>query len=126
MGGLEDEKTVATTQLVKVERIKAFSGREASGFIHEECFNTHIGNSVSNLSGWCNGSMAVSKTVRGGSSPSLDAKYNLGCWYSWEHNALARHSHRFEPGTVHQIFKRRYHLLSISKVRSYNGIRADC
>jgi hypothetical protein len=27
-------------------RIKAFSGRKASGFIHEECFNTRIGNSA--------------------------------------------------------------------------------
>jgi hypothetical protein len=28
----------------------------------------------------------------------------MGCWYSWEHGALARHSHRFEPGTVHHSF----------------------
>ena len=41
---------------------------------HTICFNTHIGNSVFNLSRWCNGSIAVSKTVCGGSSPSLDAK----------------------------------------------------
>ena len=47
VGGLEDEKTVATTQLVKVERIKAFSTREGTrGFIHVECFDTHIGLSV--------------------------------------------------------------------------------
>jgi hypothetical protein len=30
----------------KLDRIKAFSGRKASGFIHVECFNTRIGNSV--------------------------------------------------------------------------------
>jgi hypothetical protein len=30
----------------KLQRIKAFSGRKASGFIHEECFNTHIRMSV--------------------------------------------------------------------------------
>jgi len=52
----------------------------------------------------CYGSISVSKTEGRGSTPWRDAKYNLGCWYSWEHNALARHSHRFDPGTVHQIF----------------------
>ena len=63
----------------KSERIEAFSIRkETRGFIHEECFDTHIGNSVLKLSGWCNGSMTVSKTVRGGSSPSLDAKIWAG------------------------------------------------
>ena len=30
----------------KLDRIKAFSGRKASGFIHVECFNTRIRNSV--------------------------------------------------------------------------------
>ena len=30
----------------KLDRIEAFSGCKASGFIHEECFDTHIGNSV--------------------------------------------------------------------------------
>ena len=30
----------------KSQRIKAFSGCEASGFIHEECFNTRIGDSA--------------------------------------------------------------------------------
>ena len=34
----------------KSERIEAFSIRkETSGFIHEECFDTHIGNSVLRL-----------------------------------------------------------------------------
>jgi len=34
VGGLEDEKTVATTQLVKVESIKAFSSLKAkSGYV---------------------------------------------------------------------------------------------
>ena len=47
MGGLEDEKTVATTQLVKVERIKAyFPSRQTTLEILLVCFNTHIGNSV--------------------------------------------------------------------------------
>ena len=45
---------------------------------HTVCFNTHIRKSVLKLSGWCNGSMTVSKTVRGGSSPSLDAKIWAG------------------------------------------------
>ena len=30
----------------KSERIEAFSGRKASGFIHVECFDTRIGNSA--------------------------------------------------------------------------------
>jgi hypothetical protein len=46
VGGPEDEKSVVKTPMVKFRSIEAFSGREASGFIHEECFDTHIGNSV--------------------------------------------------------------------------------
>ena len=63
----------------KSERIKAYwtdtsAVRRGSMVVMTVCFNTHIGNSVLKLSRWCNGSMTVSKTVRGGSSPSLDAK----------------------------------------------------
>ncbi len=43
VGVLGDEKSVAKTQMVKTQRNKAFSGRKASGFIHEECFITHFG-----------------------------------------------------------------------------------
>ena len=63
----------------KSERIKAYwtdtsAVRRGSMVVMTVCFNTHIRKSVLKLSGWCNGSMTVSKTVRGGSSPSLDAK----------------------------------------------------
>ncbi len=67
----------------KSERIKAYwtdtsAVRRGSMVVMTVCFNTHIGNSVLKLSRWCNGSMTVSKTVRGGSSPSRDAKIWAG------------------------------------------------
>ena len=47
VGGLEDEKLVVKTPVVKFQSIKALSTRKGtSGFIHEECFDTHIGLSV--------------------------------------------------------------------------------
>ena len=49
VGGPEDGKLVVKTLVVKVRSIKAFSGLQASGFIHEECFDTHIGLSVQKI-----------------------------------------------------------------------------
>ena len=46
VGGPEDGKSVVKTLMVKFRSIKAFSGPRASGFIHEECFDTHTGLSV--------------------------------------------------------------------------------
>ena len=47
MGGLEDEKTVATTQLVKFQSIEAhFPSRQTTLETLLVCFDTHIGLSV--------------------------------------------------------------------------------
>ena len=63
----------------KSERIEAFSIRkETSGFIHVECFDTHIGNSVLKLSRKCYGSTSVSKTEGRGPTPWRDAKIWAG------------------------------------------------
>ena len=99
VGGPEDGKSVVKTLMVKFRSIKAFS---LIWVIHEECFNTHTGLSVLK----CLASVTVayqSPKLRAGVRLPGGTPCNLGCWYSWEHNALARHSHRFDPGTVHQI-----------------------
>ena len=92
----------------KSERIKtdcvSVAGR-LTGMLfpkHTVCFNTHIRKSVFNLSGWCNGSMTVSKTVRGGSSPSRDAKIwagsdngSTGALQAFSRGSIPRRSTKF-------------------------------
>ena len=30
----------------------------------------------------------------------------MGCWYRWEHSSFASFNPRFDPGTVHQYYRR--------------------
>ena len=53
----------------KLDRIKALSGRKASGFIHEECFNTHIPKSVLGKCGRVWFMATVLKTVESEMAP---------------------------------------------------------
>ena len=55
-----------------------------------------------NISRWCNGSIAVSKTVCGGSSPSRDAKF-WGISSSGRAPVLQAGGDRFESDIFHQI-----------------------
>ena len=76
MGGPEDGKLVVKTLMVKVRSIKALSTREGtSGFIHEECFDTHIGLSVLKFGGLAHlGEHLLCKQGVIGSSPISSTK----------------------------------------------------
>ena len=100
MGGLGDGLCFCTQKNPSVSKHSRLRG-----FIHEECFDTHIRKSVRWLRSSVRQNVGLQNQMSEVQILSGSPK-NLGCWYSWEHSGFASLNPRFDPGTVHQIGER--------------------
>ena len=72
---------------------------EGGGLQNRCVYSTIVGSNpiISSISHWCNGSMAGSNPVGGGSNPSWGAKVNKSYWCSWKHGSLPNWCRGSEP-----------------------------